>query len=70
MVKINNSFGQLSMEQIKSFELEYNISFPAKYKKFLLESNGGEPVPHVFFISNEQGESGVNVFFWNTQWRT
>ena len=63
MVKIENSYKKLSLLEIEKFELKNRIIFPSKYKKFLLRTNGGSPKPHIFLISNEQGESSINGLF-------
>lgn len=63
MAEIFDSHEKLSIEQIEQFEIEHNVKFPKSYKNFLLKWNGGYVEPDVFTISNEQGESSVNVFF-------
>lgn len=63
MAKIEGSYESLTLEQIEQFELGHNVRFTKQYKKFLLEFNGGFAVPNIFKISNEQGESVLNVFY-------
>lgn len=62
MATISNAYEQLSPEQIERFEIARNLILPPKYKNFLLQWNGGSPVPDMFMISDEQGASVVNVF--------
>ena len=54
---------KLSLQEIEEFEIQYNITLPEKYKKFLLQSNGGKPEMNVFFISKDQGSSLVRGLF-------
>jgi hypothetical protein len=56
MVTIDNSYKKLTLDDINKFELQFNLVLPPKYKKFLLESNGGAPEPNVF----ETGEPGIS----------
>lgn len=63
MIKIENSFRKISHQELEKFELQYNIILPSKYKNFLLKTNGGQPEPNIFLISDEQGASGVNGLF-------
>lgn len=62
MVRFENSHHTLSLEEIGQFEKKTNIVLPAKYKKFLLRWNGGNPEPSLFDITNDQGTSVLNVF--------
>ncbi len=62
--KIEDSFGRVSLKEIEDVEMRNSISYPESYKKFLLQSNGGEPVINVFEIPNWIGaRSCVNVLF-------
>lgn len=54
---------KLSLKEIDKFEIQYNIKLSAKYKEFLLQSNGGKPETTVFFISKDQGSSVVRSLF-------
>ena len=56
MVSIDHSYKKLTLDDINKFELQFKLILPQKYKNFLLESNGGNPVPNVF----ETGEPGIS----------
>jgi hypothetical protein len=47
-------FGDLSTDSIKSFEMSYGAALPEDYKRFLLVSNGGEPLPNEIDVPNQQ----------------
>lgn len=61
VAKIVNSHENLSLEQIEQFEADHDVILPEKYKRFLLQWNGGYPEPSVFKISDEQGASVLHV---------
>lgn len=63
MAEIFGSHKNLSLEQIKRFEIEYNVKLTKLYKRFLLKWNGGKVAPNLFMISGEQGRSVLNVFY-------
>ncbi|MEC0714480.1 SMI1/KNR4 family protein [Bacillus haynesii] len=62
MVRIEEPGKKLSLEEIEQFETKNNVKLTEKYKKFLLQWNGGYPEPNIFNISDEQGKSVLNVF--------
>ena len=41
----SNRFGKLDLKTLNDFEKKYSLALPDDYKKFLLEHNGGAPVP-------------------------
>lgn len=46
MIENKNEFGKLSEIELNDFEKENNIRLPNDYKGFLLEFNGGIPIPN------------------------
>lgn len=42
-----NQFGKLSLPELEDFEKANNRKLPGDYRSFLLESNGGVPIPNV-----------------------
>lgn len=62
-MKIKKIHESLSIGNLESFEYNHNITFPKDYRDFLLEYNGGYPNPDVYKISDELGESLVNIFY-------
>jgi hypothetical protein len=46
MIKNFYQFGALRDGELRDFEVTNNIKLPEDYKKFLIEFNGGEPVPN------------------------
>lgn len=55
----------ISLAQITAFENRWKMQLPEKYRSFLLDTNGGEPVPAAFPIvdmpQNPTGE--IRAFF-------
>src|SRR5690625_1960625 len=54
---------KLTAQDIEYFQKESNIQLTNNYKDFLLKWNGGYIEPHLFNISDEQGMSGMNLFY-------
>ena len=54
MVKFFDTEKKLTLDEIKSMEAMYNLSFPDSYLKHLLAYNGGQCEPNIFeFVENE-----------------
>jgi len=59
-----NPYGATSPEAIAQFEARRGVLLPAEYKAFLLESNGGSPIPNLFQVPGWHGNgSGLNYFY-------
>ncbi len=54
-VENSNRFGRLPEDQLARFEARIGRVLPADYRAFLLQHNGGRPVPADFVISAEGG---------------
>lgn len=63
MAKIELIHDELSLKDLEMFEREHNLNIPDLYRDFLLTYNGGYADPNVFYISSEEGESVLNVFY-------
>ncbi|WP_338553176.1 SMI1/KNR4 family protein [Paenibacillus sp. KS-LC4] len=63
MVQMDGSHQPITLEEINEFQQKLNLRLPEQYKNFLLESNGGDPSPSMFKISDEQGEGVLNIFY-------
>ena len=59
-----NPFGATSREAIAEFEARRGVLLPAEYKAFLLESNGGMPIPDVFEVPGWHGHGNAVMFFY------
>lgn len=46
MIQNKNEFGKLSVLELDDFEIENAIKLPNDYRDFLLEFNGGVPIPN------------------------
>lgn len=57
----SNKFGQLTENAVIDFERFYEISLPKEYRNFLIEDNGGEPVPGCEFFWIKKGKDGSSV---------
>jgi len=44
-IRDSNRFGKLDLQTLSDFEKKHSLSLPDDYKNFLLEHNGGAPVP-------------------------
>ena len=49
-IKVENQFGAVTEAGLAQFEARHQIALPEEYKQFLLQSNGGRPVPDVFGV--------------------
>ncbi|KGX89727.1 hypothetical protein N781_16000 [Pontibacillus halophilus JSM 076056 = DSM 19796] len=63
MTKMLSVNPKVSLQDIKQFEQEYEVTLPKQYVDFLLEYNGGFPQQSNFKISDDEGESLVNKFY-------
>lgn len=63
MTKMLSVNPKISLQDIKQFEQEYEVTLPKQYVEFLLEYNGGFSKESGFIISDEEGESLVNKFY-------
>ncbi|WP_413366263.1 SMI1/KNR4 family protein [Lysinibacillus sp. 3P01SB] len=63
MTKIQKIHEKLSLKDLEAFERKHKVKFPALYREFLLECNGGYAEPNIFYVSSEEGESVLNVFY-------
>ncbi|MGE7184012.1 SMI1/KNR4 family protein [Peribacillus sp. NPDC006672] len=63
MTKMRSKNPKISLQDIKQFEQEYDITLPKQYVDFLLEYNGGYPQESNFRISDDEGENLVNKFY-------
>lgn len=63
-MKIENAHKKISLKQIEDFADRQGLTLPPSYKEFLLDTNGGEPMPNEFEVPNWLGESSmVQAFF-------
>src|ERR671922_1406841 len=46
MIETKNEFGSLQAIELNDFEIANNIKLPNDYRNFLLEFNGGKPIPN------------------------
>lgn len=54
---------KISLQDIKQFEQEYEVTLPKQYVDFLLEYNGGFPQKSNFKLPDDDGESLVKKFY-------
>ncbi len=53
-VENSNQFGKIDKSKLKTFESDIKAMLPNDYKTFLVEHNGGKPLPDYFNISSEK----------------
>jgi len=63
MVKMLDTYNNLSQKDIENFETSNSIELTDHYKRFLLKWNGGSPDVGVFMISEEEGPTAMNYFY-------
>lgn len=63
MMKLSTPNGKVSEEDIQKFESINGFVLPQVYRSFLMNTNGGETEPNLFFISENQGSSVLDSFF-------
>ncbi|WP_255255306.1 SMI1/KNR4 family protein [Bacillus pseudomycoides] len=59
MTKMLSENPKVSLQDIKQFEQECDVTLPKQYVDFLLEYNGGFPQESSFKISDDEGESYI-----------
>ncbi|OFD56203.1 hypothetical protein BWGOE4_32700 [Bacillus mycoides] len=65
-IKFEYVFESTNKQNIKEFEMKYNIVLPEEYKDFLLLNNGGKTDRRRFTIYNSKGAtitSSIMLFF-------
>nr|WP_158231473.1 ankyrin repeat domain-containing protein [Gaetbulibacter sp. 4G1] len=67
MIKLKESFGITTQQDILSFEKLMGVTLPTDYKGFLLENNGGRPNPNIFKTINKEFETDIQFFFGITE---
>lgn len=55
VIRESNKYGPATESDVRKFESLIEARLPEDYRAFLLEHNGGETDPNIFFISEEQG---------------
>src|SRR5690625_7346231 len=63
MVKMLDTYNNLSQKNIEDFEPSNSIELTDHYKRSLLRWNGGTPYVGVFMITEEEGPSVMNYFY-------
>ena len=58
-----NPHGILSEEALIKFENRFGLQLPPDYREFLLDFNGGRPVPSFFWIKAKENGSHVDRFY-------
>jgi SMI1 / KNR4 family (SUKH-1) len=62
-VKIDNPQPPVQDVDLKKIEFRLGYPLPPEYRNFILQHNGGRPVPHRFSTKDGKIESGVKTFF-------
>jgi len=58
-----NPYGLLSQQRLNNFERSIKIRLPTDYRNFLLQYNGGNPVPSFFWIESKKDGSCAFEFY-------
>jgi hypothetical protein len=62
-VQIDNSQPPVQDADLKKIEASLGYALPLEYRNFILQNNGGRPVPHRFSTVDGKIESGVKLLF-------
>lgn len=62
-INIANSYGALDEQRLLTLEKKIGVSLPNDYREFLIQFNGGEPVPEGVWIIEDVDGSCVHEFF-------
>ena len=63
-VRLERPYPPLSADEIGRFEKQHGIVLPQEYRQFLLQSNGGAPIPDGFDVPGwAHKASGMQRFF-------
>ncbi len=63
-IETANPYGATSPEAIADFEARRGMVLPAAYKVFLLNANGGMPIPDVFEVPGWHGQASELLIFY------
>lgn len=66
LISIEDSSAPLTEADIQQVEQEINVRFPDQYRQFILQYNGGRPIPNVFMIPDDRipGQSSMLDWFY------
>jgi len=59
-IEDSNKYGVLDQKRLTQFERRLGCTLPAEYRRFLIDHNGGKPLPCDFRISADQGENSLH----------
>ncbi|WP_260450748.1 SMI1/KNR4 family protein [Listeria booriae] len=62
-MKLSTPNGKVSEEDIQKFESINGFVLPQVYRSFLMNTNGGETEPNLFFIGKSRGKC-FGFIFW------
>lgn len=62
-LKSKNKYGKLDINQLEKFESELGNSLPVEYRKYLIESNGGDFEKSIVKLPDEEGDTNVHHMF-------
>lgn len=62
LIENSGGYGLPDMQVLAAFEKELGVSLPDEYRQFLLEHNGGTPVPAGFRVAGEGMSSVENLY--------
>ena len=58
-----NLYGPLLQKKFGEFEKQAHITLPKDFRNFLLQYNGGQPIPSFFWIKPQEDGSSVHQFY-------
>jgi len=64
MIKFKNTGPKISESAIQDFEKTIGFALPPSYRNFLLEFNGGQPIPEFFSVPDWSGSASLVNDLW------
>jgi hypothetical protein len=62
-IENSNKYGRLEEKKLIEFEKKIEGVFPEAFRSFILEHNGGKPVPSSFKLSEKQGTDRIHHMY-------
>ena len=59
----SNKYGKLVVERLDEFETKIGAKLPESYRDFLVNHNGGKPMPCDFEVSKKEGSNSLHVVY-------
>jgi hypothetical protein len=62
-IEDSNKYGKLVVERLEEFEAKIGSRLPEDYREFLINHNGGKPMPCDFVVTEKEGSDSLHVIY-------